>query len=75
MIGTLRATAIAIAIGLAGAVFVGALIRALLHGVPPYDPVTLAGVASALLLVVVIATAPPATKALRTQPAELLKED
>lgn len=53
----------------------GGLVGALLHGVPPHDPLALSGVAVTLLLAVVTAGLHPAGRALSVQPAALLKED
>ena len=73
--GSLRFTAVGIGVGLVGAILVGGLVGALLHGVPPHDPLALGGVAVTLLFVAITAGLHPAGKALSVQPAVLLKED
>ena len=68
-----RATLVGVAIGLAGAVAVARLIRALLVGVTFVDPLTLGAVAVALLGVAMLAAALPARRAMRVSPTEALR--
>ena len=51
------------------------LVEGLLFGVPPGDPLTLAGVAAALLAVALVASWAPATRAARIDPARALRAD
>jgi putative ABC transport system permease protein len=61
--------ALGLVLGVGGAVFVTRLIRGLLFGVAPHDPVTLAGVALTMLAVGVGACWLPALRASRIDPA------
>ena len=62
-----------VAIGFAGAVAVRQSLAGLLYGVAASDPLTLAGAASLLLLVVAAACAIPAARAVRINPVEALR--
>ena len=62
------------AIGLAGAVALGPLLRGLLFGVNPTDPVTLLGVSLVLTAVAVLACAIPGRRASRIEPLEALRQ-
>jgi putative ABC transport system permease protein len=62
------------AIGLAGAVALGPLLRGLLFGVNPTDPVTLLGVSLVLAAVAVLACAIPGRRASRIEPLEALRQ-
>jgi putative ABC transport system permease protein len=62
-------------IGLGGAVTLAGVIRAQLFGVEPTDPVTLAAVSGGLLLVALLACYLPARRALRINPAAVLRAD
>jgi putative ABC transport system permease protein len=61
------------ALGLLGAVANSALLRSLLFGVSPFDPVVLALAAAAVLLLAVGASAPPALRAASTDPMQALR--
>jgi ABC-type antimicrobial peptide transport system permease subunit len=61
--------AIGLALGVGGAVAGMRLIRGLLFGVTPYDPVTLAGVAVVMAAVGIAACWLPALRAARIDPA------
>lgn len=50
-------------------------LRSLLYGVSPGDPVTLAGVATVLLLTALVATHLPARRAMRADPLVVLREE
>jgi putative ABC transport system permease protein len=64
-----------VAIGLAGALFAARLLRGMLFGVSPYDPVTLGGVACVLAAVGVAACWLPAARAARVDPAIALRAE
>jgi ABC-type antimicrobial peptide transport system permease subunit len=69
----LRLCAIGVAIGLAGSVVAGRLIRALLVGVSPFDWPTLALVCAVLAAVSVLACLVPARRAMAVSPTEALR--
>jgi len=64
-----------LAVGLAGALFAARLLRGLLFGVTPHDPVTLGAVAFVLAAVGVAACWLPATRASRVDPATALRAE
>jgi putative ABC transport system permease protein len=61
--------------GLALAVALGRSLTAILYGVTPGDPLTLAGVAAVLLAVVFLAASLPARRAARVDPTEALRAE
>jgi putative ABC transport system permease protein len=61
--------AIGLVLGVAGAVLASRFIEGLLFGIPPYDPVTLVGVAVVMTVVGVGACWLPARRAARIDPA------
>jgi putative ABC transport system permease protein len=61
--------------GLAGALIVARFIRALLFGVPPYDPATFSVVAVLLVLVTAAAALVPAHRATRVDPVVALRQE
>ncbi|MEZ5319280.1 MAG: ABC transporter permease [Vicinamibacterales bacterium] len=63
------------AIGLAGAWQFGHVLRGLLFGVTPADPVTLATAVAAVTAAALAGAALPARRAVAIDPAELLRED
>jgi ABC-type lipoprotein release transport system permease subunit len=65
---------VGLAIGVAGVLALGSIIRAQLFGVEPSDPVTLAAVCGALLATALLAGYSPARRAVRTNPANVLRE-
>jgi ABC-type antimicrobial peptide transport system permease subunit len=65
---------VGVALGLAGALAAARLVSKLLYGVAPTDAATLASAAVLLLLVAALASALPARRALRVQPAVTLRE-
>lgn len=70
---TMRLTFVGIAIGLAGA-FAGArLLKSLLFGVSPTDPLVLAGTCGALLLIAALASLIPTRRAARIDPVEAMR--
>ena len=60
-------------VGLPGAVAAAGLVRGFLHGVSPLDPRTLAASIAAAVLMGLLASAVPARRALRTDPASVLR--
>jgi putative ABC transport system permease protein len=71
----LRLATFGLAIGLAGALAAGRIVRSLLYGVGPDDPLTFAGVALVLTAAVAAACALPALRAARLQPVQVLRQD
>jgi ABC-type antimicrobial peptide transport system permease subunit len=67
--------AIGLAIGLAGGVGVASTMGALLFGLSPADPATLAGVVALLSMVTIAATALPAWRASRIDPVVALRTE
>jgi putative ABC transport system permease protein len=67
-------TGIGAALGIAGAVALGPVLRGLLFGVKPTDPVTLLGVSLVLAAVAVLACAIPGRRAARIEPLEALRQ-
>jgi putative ABC transport system permease protein len=61
-------------LGLAGALAMGGVLRAQLFGIEPSDPLTLAAVSGALILVALVACYLPARRAVRINPATILRE-
>lgn len=57
-----------LALGVAGAFFAGGVIRGLLFGVAPHDPVTFVGVAVMMAAIGIIACWIPALRAARIDP-------
>jgi len=71
----LRLSALGAALGLAACLVMRPIVAALLFGVGPSDPLTLAAAALALLGVALAASAFPALRAMRTDPASALREE
>ncbi|MGK2858455.1 MAG: FtsX-like permease family protein, partial [Thermoanaerobaculia bacterium] len=63
------------AIGLAGAVALGSVLRGALYGVSVYDPITLAAVPLLLAAVAALASIVPALRASRIDPIETLRAE
>jgi putative ABC transport system permease protein len=66
---------IGMAIAVPGVYAAGGLVRSLLIGVSPWDPLTLSAVVAGLLLVTLTACYVPARRVLRIDPASLLRQD
>lgn len=64
-----------VALGVTGALVVGRALRTLLHGVSPYDPLTLGSVAIFVGVVSLLACYVPARRAARVDPLLLLRTD
>ena len=63
------------ALGAAGAVATGALVRSWLYGVSPMDPVAFGGAALLLVGTMVLAALAPARRAARVDPVEVLRTE
>src|SRR5262245_11567448 len=70
-----RLVAAGTAIGLAAAAFLSRLLSSVLFGVQPLDPLTFAAVPIVLVLTAVVATAAPAWRAARIDPAVALRSE
>jgi ABC-type antimicrobial peptide transport system permease subunit len=68
-------TGLGVLIGLAGALLLGRFASALLFGVTPWDPATLAGVTAGLLAVAALACFRPARRAAAVDPMEALRDE
>jgi ABC-type antimicrobial peptide transport system permease subunit len=71
----LRLALVGMTIGLVGALAVSRFVGAVLYGVKPTDPATLAAVAAMLLAVAALATWLPARRAAAVQPLEALRAE
>ena len=74
MAGILPAAGVGLAVGLLGALGVGQLLRSLLHGFSPLDPITMASVIVGFAGVTVLAAWLPARRAARVDPMRVLRE-
>lgn len=72
---TVRLVALGLTIGLVGGVGVGHTMRGLLYRTQPADPATMAGVATLLIVVALVATILPATRAARLDPVQALRSE
>ena len=75
VVNAVRLAAIGVIIGAAGAVAAGQLLRSLLIGVGPRDPLTFAAIAALLVLVAVAASWLPARRAARIDPMIALRSE
>jgi len=66
---------IGLAVGVLGSVGVGRLLGALLFGVRPFDPLTLAVVAAVFITVALAAIYVPARRAIRVDPLQTLRQE
>jgi predicted permease len=71
----LRPVVIGLVIGLAGGAAAGMLIRSILYGTRPLDPIVFAGMVCSLLLTAAIASAIPALRACRIEPTQALRTE
>jgi ABC-type antimicrobial peptide transport system permease subunit len=62
-------------IGLAGGAAAGALIRSVLYGTSPLDPIVFATMIGSLLLTAVLACAIPAFRASKIEPMQALRTE
>jgi predicted permease len=70
----LSAVVVGIVIGTAGALFAGRFIAAMLYGVSDRDPLALAGASGTLLLAALVAVYIPTRRAVRRDPARVLRD-
>ena len=63
------------AAGVAGAAVAGSLIRSMLYGASPYDPLVVAGMVGCLLFTAVVACVIPAWRASRVDPIQTLRSE
>jgi predicted permease len=71
----LRPVVIGLVIGLAGGATAGALIRSILYGTSPFDPMVFVTMVGGLLLTALIACAVPAIRASRIEPMQALRTE
>jgi putative ABC transport system permease protein len=71
----LRPALVGLLVGLAGSIGAAQLIRSMLYGMQPFDPVIFAAVAATLLLVAALACLVPAWRASRLNPVEALRTE
>jgi len=71
----LRPVLVGTALGLPGALAAGRLLRSMLFGIGPTDPVTFLGVPLLVGLVAVLASALPARRAARMDPVSALRAE
>lgn len=71
--GSMTLAAAGLCVGLVVALMLSRLIRSLLHGVAPTDPLTYLGVSLALFGVALVASLIPALAATRTNPVEVMQ--
>jgi ABC-type antimicrobial peptide transport system permease subunit len=69
----LRPVFVGLIVGLAGGAAAGALIRSILYGTSPFDPLVLAAIVACLLLTAILACAVPAIRASRIEPMQALR--
>jgi putative ABC transport system permease protein len=72
---SVRTLAIGLTIGVAGALTVARLVRSLLFGIGPADPLTLSLMATILLLAALIACYVPARRAVKIDPMVVLRDE
>jgi predicted permease len=71
----LKVSVVGLAIGMAGTLALSRVLASFLYGMAPYDPLTLLGVASVLMLVSALACVVPARKATMVDPVRVLQAD
>lgn len=69
----LRLAGVGAILGLAASIALAGLLRGMLYGIAPNDPLTLAGATSALLLIALAACWIPARRATRVDPIVALR--
>lgn len=70
----MRLAAVGVAVGLAAALLLTRLLRGMLHGIEPHDPITIAGVTCVVLATAALAVLVPARRASRLEPMQALRE-
>jgi predicted permease len=71
----LRPVLIGLLVGLGGGVVAGLLIKSMLYGTRPLDPVVFAGMVASLLLTSLVASMVPALRASRIEPTQALRAE
>ena len=71
----LRYVLAGLAVGVPAALAVSRLMRGLLYGIEPYNPVTLLALCSAIAIATLSATLGPSRRAVRIEPSALIKQD
>ncbi len=71
----LRPVILGTIVGLAGAAVAGSMIRSMLYGASPYDPLVIAGMIGCLLLTAVAACVIPAWRASHIDPMQALRTE
>jgi putative ABC transport system permease protein len=74
LIEGMKPALLGIGIGICGALAAARLLENLVFGVKPYDPLTLAVVSAALLVIAALASAVPALRAARLDPVQVLRD-
>jgi predicted permease len=69
----MRPVLFGLALGLLGGAVAGTLIKSILYGTRPLDPIVFAGMVGSLLLTAAIASAVPAVRACRIEPTQALR--
>jgi predicted permease len=73
LVDGLRPVVIGLVIGIAGGAAAGMLIRSILYGTRPLDPLVFAAMVGSLLLTATVASAVPALRACRIEPVQALR--
>jgi len=71
----MRPVLFGLVLGLVGGAVTGMLIKSILYGTRPLDPIVFAGMVVSLLLTAVVASAIPALRACRIQPTQALRTE
>ncbi len=69
----MRPVVVGLILGLLGGAVAGTLIKSILYGTRPLDPIVFAGMIGSLLLTAIIASAVPALRACRIEPTQALR--
>jgi ABC-type antimicrobial peptide transport system permease subunit len=75
LIDGLRPVLLGAAVGLAGAAVAGSLIRSMLYGASPYDPLVIASMIGCLLATAIVACVIPAWRASHVDPMQALRSE
>jgi len=75
LVDGMRPVLIGLVIGLLGGAGAGVLIKSILYGTRPFDPIVFAGMVGSLLLTAAIASAIPALRACRIEPTQALRTE
>jgi ABC-type antimicrobial peptide transport system permease subunit len=71
---SLRLVGIGVVLGIATALWAGRFVEAVLYGLPPYDPLTIAAAVALIAVVAALAGGLPARRAARVDPMEALRQ-